>query len=83
MAIRKGFSFREDIADWIDKHGKSKYISMLVLADMNSGGCDYVTKGEVIKLIEERVGNSNLINLNDNKIDEDVKNNAIGLFNWK
>jgi hypothetical protein len=56
---------------------------MLVLADMNSGGCDYVTKGEVIKLIEERVGNSNLINLNDNKIDEDVKNNAIGLFNWK
>jgi hypothetical protein len=77
MAIRKGFSFREDIAEWIDKHGKSKYISMLVLADMNSGDNDYVTKGEVIKLIEERVGKGEKI------IDEDVKNNAIGLLNWK
>lgn len=80
MAIRKTFSFREDIADWIDKHGKSKYLTGLVMIDMEGG--DYVTKREVIRLIEDRIGNG-ILDSGRKEIDSDIKNGIMNLVDWK
>jgi hypothetical protein len=80
MAIRKTFSFRKDIAEWIDKHGRSKYLTGLVLADMEGG--DYVTKREVIRLIEDKLSGVEI--KSENRImDEDFKKGIMNLVEWK
>jgi hypothetical protein len=75
MAIRKTFSFtRSDVVDWIDKNGGSRYISQLVQEDINRS--EFVTRDEVVKLIEERVKGRVEV------VDDEVKNSAIGLMNF-
>jgi ribosomal protein L35AE/L33A len=79
MAIRKCYSFTDkNVVEWIDKNGKSKYISQLVLEDMNREG--YVTKGEVVRLIEE--GLKNYKGNVNNKVDENLKQNALSLLSF-
>lgn len=57
MAIRKTLSFTDSrVVEWINKSGGSKYIARLVMDDMENIEGNFISRDEVIKLIEDRIG---------------------------
>lgn len=72
MAIRKTLSFTDSrVVEWINKSGGSKYIARLVMDDMENIEGNFISRDEVIKLIEDRIGKSKCSNKVENRIDKE------------